>query len=392
MPTEKKPVVLTFLRHYLPGFKYGGPVRTLSNMTHCLGDDFEFKVVTLNRDMLETEPYPDVETNQWNRLGKCKVFYSSQKSISVQGFYQILRQTYHDVLYLNSLFDPLFTTLPLILEKSIYYNKKPIIIATRGELSEGALRLKWWKKKFFLTICKHFLYRNVTWHASTDDEANLIYKHISPSSRIIVAKNLPDSSNAPAKLPAKHSHQDQSLRIVYLSRIQKNKNLKFALEILLNCSLDIRFDIWGTIEDKSYFSDCMELIKSMPKNISVQYKGIADHTEVHQIMAQYDLFFLTTHGENFGHVILEALSTGTPVLISDLTPWRNLQAARVGWDLPLINQQPFLDALEAASIRIKNDQESWRKQVFSYAQNHLNDPQIIEANRQLFSRALNLKY
>ena len=360
-------------------------------MTHRLGDEFEFKVVTSNRDMLETEPYTDVETNQWNRVEKSKVFYSSEKTISVSGFYRILSQTSHDLLYLNSLFDPVFTTLPLLLEKSIHYKNKPIIIATRGELSKGALKLKWWKKKPFLTICRHFFYRNVTWHASTDEEANLINEHISSSSKIIVAKNLPDVSNAPNQLPAKHRNHHQNLRIVYLSRIQKNKNLKFSLEILLNCSLDIQFDIWGTIEDKSYFTDCLKLIKRMPKNISVQYKGIANHYEVHKIIAQYDLFFLATHGENFGHAILEAFSTGTPVLISDLTPWRDLQAAGVGWDLPLTSQQPFLEALEATYKRVKNDQESWRKQVFSFAQNHLHDPRIIEANRQLFSQALNLK-
>ena len=35
---------------------------------------------------------------------------------------------------------------------------------------------------------------------------------------------------------------------------------------------------------------------------------------------EYDLLFLPTKGENFGHVILESMSAGTPVLISDTTP------------------------------------------------------------------------
>ena len=52
-------------------------------------------------------------------------------------------------------------------------------------------------------------------------------------------------------------------------------------------------------------------------------------------MAANDLFFLPTRGENFGHVIAEALSVGTPVLISDQTPWRKLAAVGLGHDLPL---------------------------------------------------------
>ncbi len=47
------------------------------------------------------------------------------------------------------------------------------------------------------------------------------------------------------------------------------------------------------------------------------------------------LLFLPTRSENFGHVILEALAAGCPVLLSDRTPWRNLARAGVGWDLPL---------------------------------------------------------
>jgi glycosyltransferase involved in cell wall biosynthesis len=38
--------------------------------------------------------------------------------------------------------------------------------------------------------------------------------------------------------------------------------------------------------------------------------------------AQYDLFAFPSRGENFGHVVLESLSVGTPVLVSDRTPWK----------------------------------------------------------------------
>jgi hypothetical protein len=43
-------------------------------------------------------------------------------------------------------------------------------------------------------------------------------------------------------------------------------------------------------------------------------------------LAEYDLFLFPTLGENYGHVISEALASGCPVVISDQTPWRNLEA------------------------------------------------------------------
>jgi glycosyltransferase involved in cell wall biosynthesis len=63
------------------------------------------------------------------------------------------------------------------------------------------------------------------------------------------------------------------------------------------------------------------------------------------MLAQYDFLLLPTLGENFGYVILEALAAGCPVLISDESPWRNLQAAGVGWDMPLSEPERWRAAL-----------------------------------------------
>ncbi len=63
-----------------------------------------------------------------------------------------------------------------------------------------------------------------------------------------------------------------------------------------------------------------------------------------ETLAAHDLFLLPTLGENFGHVFLEAFLAGLPVITSDRTPWRELTAKRVGFDLPL--EQP--DAFQAA--------------------------------------------
>ncbi len=61
----------------------------------------------------------------------------------------------------------------------------------------------------------------------------------------------------------------------------------------------------------------------------------------------YDRFFLAPFSENFGHAINEALSAGVPVVISDKTPWRNLQEKGMGWDLPLDNRRAFIEVIEA---------------------------------------------
>ena len=46
-------------------------------------------------------------------------------------------------------------------------------------------------------------------------------------------------------------------------------------------------------------------------------------SKIQDVFSQHDLFAFPTKGENFGHIILESLSAGTPVLLSDKTLWQD---------------------------------------------------------------------
>jgi len=53
--------------------------------------------------------------------------------------------------------------------------------------------------------------------------------------------------------------------------------------------------------------------------------------------------------ENFSYTVLESLQAGIPVLISDQTPWRDLEAQGIGWDFSLSDSGRWLQALEQLS-------------------------------------------
>src|SRR5690606_22656373 len=95
------------------------------------------------------------------------------------------------------------------------------------------------------------------------------------------------------------------------------------------------------------------------------------------------LFLFPTLGENFGHVILEALTAGCPVLISDRTPWRNLKQMEVGWDIPL--EQPALFERALAECVEMGDAAHRHMSVRaeSYARARMEDQMVIEQNRSL---------
>src|SRR5690349_17506499 len=63
--TGPRPVVLVPCDYYLPGYKAGGPIRTVSALVERLSDEFQFAVVTRDRDLDESAPLSGIEPNVW---------------------------------------------------------------------------------------------------------------------------------------------------------------------------------------------------------------------------------------------------------------------------------------------------------------------------------------
>jgi glycosyltransferase involved in cell wall biosynthesis len=165
------------------------------------------------------------------------------------------------------------------------------------------------------------------------------------------------------------------------------KNLSGALRMLAGILGDVSFDIYGPKEDLEYWEECQRLIAALPPNIRVRYEGEIEHERVADVLAGYDLFLFPTLGENYGHVISEALASGCPVLISDQTPWRNLEAEGIGWDIPLSETERFRSVLQQC---VDGDDEwftALSKRAMDYVAKRASAPETIDANRNLFKLA-----
>lgn len=385
-----KPRVLVLVRYYLPGYKSGGPVRTIANMVEQLGDCFDFCVISSDRDALESRPYDNVVIDGWNSVGKAQVYYVSPQQCSLRQLAHLIATTPHDVLYLNSLFDRVFTGLPLLARRLGLLPKRPVVLAPRGECAAEALALKRGRKTVYRkAACIGGLYRDLIWQASGAHERLDIERTLgSLARRIFVAPNLPAVLREEALEPKESSSPAGGpLRVIYLSRIAPMKNLDFALRVLERVEASVQFDVYGPIDAESYWRDCLGLIAKTPPNIEVRYQGAKEHGEVLGVLSDYDLFFLPTRGENFGHVIMEALTAGTPVLISDRTPWRHLERDGVGWDLALDDEWQFARKIDEAAKLSSEAYQRWKARVRAYARAYLEQPEAVAANRRLFSEA-----
>lgn len=387
------PRILTFVDYYLPGYKAGGPIRSVSNLVDWLGTDIDFSIVTSDRDLGDTQPYGSVSTGQWTSVKAAQVFYLSPKLMATWQIYTILVNTSYDVVYLNSYF-AIQTIQVLLLRRLKCIPLVPVIVAPRGEFSPGALTIKQNKKCIFMRFAQWLgLYDGVIWHATSEDEAreiscaldmNECSPHDTVIDSIIVAPNLPTSADCCA-LTINRQKDPGTLRVVYLSRISEKKNLFEALKILALIPGNLIFDIYGPVENSDYWAQCKVLMNSLPRNIKATYKGSIPNERSVEMLQQYHLFFLPTKGENFGHAIVEALQQGCPVLISDRTPWHNLTESKAGWDLPLEDTRAFVSAICQALEMDNSTFAEWSESSRKYIERLASPDSLLAASRQLFS-------
>ncbi|TXD81374.1 glycosyltransferase [Subsaximicrobium wynnwilliamsii] len=379
---HRKKILIT-IDWFLPGTKSGGPVRSYANLIEHLNEGFEFYIVTRNTDFGSTESYESITPNVWTRFNAyTQVFYCSADYLSKTHLKTLFETTEFDFAYINGIYSWYFSILPVMLLKK---SNKPIIVSARGMLNPQAFSVKPFKKKLFINIAKGFrFYTKIQFHATNTEEAIYIKQIIGSSTNVKVAPNLPRAVNTSAKPKVSKQHP---VRFVNLARVSIEKGTLTMLNALRHVKASLILDLFGPIYDTAYWEKCQTVIAALPDSIEVNYKGVLDSEEVPELLRGYDFFVLLSEGENFGHAILEALSAGIPVLISDQTPWRNLTSQSVGWDLNLNDEETIIRAFETAITMNDENYTKWSQAAFHYAKEVIENPKVLEQNKALFLNA-----
>ncbi|SCG49966.1 Glycosyltransferase involved in cell wall bisynthesis [Micromonospora rifamycinica] len=304
-----------------PGFRGGGPIRSLRYILDTLPGDLDVTLVTRDRDLGSPAPYPGLSGRLLRRDGRSAVFYLNPWSPR-----HWVRMARHvrarpvDLLYVNSIWS-LFSVLSILAVALRLVRVGAVLVAPRGELSPGALAIRTAKKRLFLALWAPVLRRlRVRWQACSRLEERQIRANV-PWARVMVNGN---ESPIPAHPVPPVVPHDGPLRLVFVGRISPMKNLSTALEAVAGTTRPVEFDIFGPAEDARYWSRCQRLVAAMPEHVRVRYLGELAAADVVPTFSRYDAFLFPTLGENFGHVILESLAAGCPVVCSDDTPFSEL--------------------------------------------------------------------
>lgn len=380
--------ILIFNKGFFPAKTYGGPVVSVNNLVKSLNNKFKFTIISSAYEIDGKTKVIGVEPDLINKYDRnINTIYIDKKNYNFNFISSKLEQLDNiDFVYVNSFFD----VRQFIIAKKICKSLKiKLLIAPRGELEKNALRFKNKKKILYLLIYK-FLYKNdnnVFFQATTDEEAQNIRKYLEVTEKnIFYMKNIPTFQLSEAII---HKEKvENEINIVFLSRIQIKKNLSFALYILkkIDPSIKIKFDIYGPIENEEYWQKCNNIITSLGDNIKTRYMGIINHEDIFETFSNYHLFFFPTLSENFGHVIYEALVSNCPILISDQTPWSDINSTNVGKAYPLNEEMKFIEYIENIAHL---DQKSYNKilnEIPLYLNSKIDVEDIIESYNYTFHK------
>ena len=374
---------MLFTDWFEPAYKAGGPIRSCVNFAYHMRGDYDIYVFTGDRDLGDEEAMDEIITDQWIPHSEgLAIYYASRDSLNWRVIGKQIRGLNADYIYLNSMFSRYFTVYPLLV-KLYSRTAGKVVLAPRGMLRRSALSFKPFKKKLFLNLFSVLkITRFITFHATDEEEKKDILQVFGKDASSFSVPNFPGFQK-PLTLPLQKRAGE--LKMVFVGRIHPIKNLHFLLEGLRACQSHIYLTVIGVKEDPDYWDSCKELVKQLPLNIIVVFIDAVPHHQLENILVEHHLFVLPTQGENFGHAIFEALAAGRPVLISDQTPWKNLEPFKAGWDLSLNDITRFAGTIERVAYMSAEELNDLCQCAWQYCSNYIQQSNIKQQYLKLFN-------
>jgi glycosyltransferase involved in cell wall biosynthesis len=317
---------------FYPKFQGGGPVKSIFLLYKYFSNlGYKVSIITSSSNLNKSNSIPFNSNFIYINLFQRIIF--------------LLNLPINSVLWVNSFFSPFTIIICIFVFFGLIKNK--IILSPRGEVSIGALKFGFFKKKIWLYIFKLLKLNRFFILHFTAVEEKLFYEYYFKSKiNSFVLSNLIDKDIYNFN---KILRSDGPLKIVSIGRISAKKNLEFIFKVLNLVNCEVIFHLYGPNLNDNYFHMLMEDGKNLPPNISFSYLGSLEPVFVPSTLISYDLYFSPSLNENFGHGIFEAMQVGVVPLISSNTPWCDINSIYpLSFSLADINS--FVNTIENLSI------------------------------------------
>jgi len=182
------------------------------------------------------------------------------------------------------------------------------------------------KKKIILTLVKRIPKNDIVFHATCKEETSYIKSHFGTEVNSI---EIPNYLSLPTLLSEKKSSY-----FLFVGRIHPIKGIDNLIRAFAQSQLfmdsNFTLKIAGDFNNP-YGLSLVTLVEELELKNKVDFIGYVVGDKKQQLLAQAYFSFLPSYSENFGNVVMEALSQKTPVVASRGTPWSILEEYGAGF-------------------------------------------------------------
>ena len=364
---------------FYPAKLYGGPIFSTWNLANKLIEKgVEIYVSTTNAN---GNSRLNVRTNQFvNEKKNFYIKYYHEELINrlsftfCFGIWSDIRNA--DIVYIQYLFH--YTVLFSLLFSVI--QKKKIIICPRGSFSNFTLsnslsfiKLLW--LKLFITPFN----KSIHWHATSYlEKEDIIIKY--PDAKVNIVN---DSVDFQAFQNCKKYSRKQLFKEYLDIDVKYVSNIFFSLgrlhkikrfDVLIDAfALYIKKDKYAKLiiagEDYGVEEELRKQIINLNIEKSIFLIGPVNFDSKKIFLNNCDFFTLASDFESFGIVVIEALACGKPIVLSNKTPWKDLEKKNCG-------------------IFINNDKETFYKAFLKVVKNKYNSKEIKDYVRSNYDLSI----
>jgi glycosyltransferase involved in cell wall biosynthesis len=226
-----------------------------------------------------------------------------------------------DVVHLNAVFYPSsWLLLPVALALG-----KPVVWTTHGELDPDALVYSAGRKQKVLGLIRRFSSK-IVFHTTCAAETAYVRAQFGPDTQVF---EVPYFTELPAQLP-----RTDTRTLLYVGRIHPKKAIENLIDAVAQSGV-FKQENWRLVIVGNAENEYGQALRAQADRLGlaekVVFAGHKKEREKYQLMADAHAMVMPSHTENFGIVVTEALSQGTPVIASKGTPWEVLETSGAGY-------------------------------------------------------------
>lgn len=372
---------------------YGGPSQMVLGLSAALAEaGIEVTIATTNSNgdtgqaPLDVPLGVPIAQNGYEILYfRCSPFRRYKFSIDLLYWLSNNAQAY-DLAHIHALFSPVSSCAAAIARS----RQLPYILRPLGTLDPADLRKKRQLKRLYAALLERpNLAEAAAIHFTSEQEAKTSERFNTVTHDLVIPLGVSLPFSGSSSVREKFKLPDDRPILLFMSRIDPKKGLDLLLPALENLDRDFHFVLaGGNPQDPNYEAAIRDRIQSSPLKDKTSIVGFVTGAEKTALLEAADLFVLPSYYENFGIAVAEAMSVGTPVVISDQVHiWQDIKQSQSGW-ICTCEVESLIQTLKAA-LHDREEQLRRGENARIYARTHYSwsaiAQQVVTAYRQLLS-------